>query len=56
MLRRDAVSGGTILISQIREAISIAAGEDDYQVPRPAADVTHATGEIAVMGTVTWPS
>ena len=56
VLRRDAVPGGTILINHIRVAISIAAGENDYTMPTAAADVTDATGEIAVMGTVTWPS
>lgn len=54
MLRRDAEPGGTILISHIREAISIAAGEHNHVLSSPAADVTHTTGQIATMGTVTW--
>ncbi|MDD9911665.1 MAG: baseplate J/gp47 family protein [Alphaproteobacteria bacterium] len=54
LLKREAEPGGTIKISHIREAISIAAGEDDHTLTSPTADVTHDTGEIAVLGTVTW--
>lgn len=54
MLRRDAEPGGTILISRVREAISIAAGETDHVLTVPSANVTHAPDEIATMGTVTW--
>jgi uncharacterized phage protein gp47/JayE len=54
MLRRDAVPGGTILISHIREAISIATGETDHVLTVPAGNVTHTTGQIATMGTITW--
>ena len=54
MLLRDAVPGGTIYLSRIREAVSIAAGETDNIVTDPAANVTHAAGEIATMGTITW--
>lgn len=54
LLRREAVPGGTILLSHLREAISIAAGEADHALTIPAANVTHATGEMAVPGTITW--
>lgn len=54
MLRRDAEPGGTILISHIREAISIATGEEDHVVSVPAGNVNHTTGQIATMGTITW--
>jgi uncharacterized phage protein gp47/JayE len=54
MLRRDAKPGGTILVSRIREAISIAAGETDHVLTTPNANVTHTTGQIATMGTITW--
>lgn len=54
LLRRDAEPGGTILISHIREAVSIAAGESDNIVSVPSANVTHTTGQIATMGTITW--
>lgn len=55
MLARDAEPGGTISLSRIREAISTATGESDHTMTVPAADVTHAFGEIAVLGTITWP-
>lgn len=54
MIRRAAEPGGTILISHIREAISLAAGETNHVLTVPAADVTHTTGQIATMGTITW--
>ena len=45
---------GTIPLSQINEAISLAAGETDHVLSVPAADVTVTTGEMAIRGTVTW--
>lgn len=54
LLTREAEPGGTILLSHIKEAISIAAGEYDHALTLPAADVDHDTGEIATMGVVTW--
>lgn len=54
LLRREAEPGGAILVSHIREAISIAAGEVDHALVAPVADVAHATGEIAVFGAITW--
>lgn len=59
LLRREAEPGdglnsGTILLSHIREAISLAAGETDYTLTAPNADVVPAAGEIATMGVITW--
>ena len=54
LIRREAEPGATILISKIREAVSIAAGEGDNTVTTPSADVTHATAEIATFGVITW--
>lgn len=54
MIYRDAVPGGTILVSRIREAVSLATGESDNVITVPAANVNHATGEIAVPGVITW--
>lgn len=54
LIRREAEPGGTILISYIREAISLATGETDHVLTVPAADVTHTTGQMATMGTITW--
>lgn len=54
LLRRESEPGGTILLSHLREAISLAAGEHDHVLSVPAADVTHSAGELAVLGTLTW--
>jgi len=53
-LSREAEPGGTIYLSRLREAISIAAGEFNHSLTVPAADKTHAATEIAVPGTITW--
>lgn len=54
LLRRDAEPGSTILISRIREAVSIAAGESDNSVTAPSANVEHDPAEIATFGVITW--
>lgn len=54
LLRREAQPGGTLLISHIREAISIAAGETDHIITVPNANVVRATGEISTFGVITW--
>ncbi len=54
LLRREAEPGTTILLSHLREAISIATGETDSVLVSPSANVEHTTGQIAVLGTITW--
>ena len=54
LLMREATPGGTILLSHIRAAISAAVGETDYLLLSPVANVTRATGEMSIMGTITW--
>lgn len=54
LLLRVAEPGATIRISNIYEAISLATGERSHTITSPAADKTHATGEIAVPGTITY--
>ncbi|WP_439861637.1 baseplate J/gp47 family protein [Pseudomonas sp. MBLB4136] len=54
LLRREAEPGGTILRTHIAEAISTAVGETDHVLQAPAANVTHAAGEMAVFGSITW--
>lgn len=54
MIRREGQPGGTILLSHIREAISLAAGETNNVVSSPVADFTAAAGEIPVLGAVTF--
>lgn len=53
-IRRDGAPGGTIRRSRLIEAISRAAGETYHALTIPAADVAHSTGEIPVLGTVTY--
>jgi uncharacterized phage protein gp47/JayE len=53
-LGREAEPGGTIYLSRLREAISIATGEYRHDLVSPVADVVAATGHIAVLGTITW--
>lgn len=50
----DGAGRGTILISQIRTAIGIAEGVEDYVLTVPAADVVPAVGELATVGPITW--
>lgn len=54
LIARDSAPGGTIRRSRLIEAISRAAGESFHDMTVPSADVTHAAGEIAVPGTVTF--
>ncbi|MGJ8619623.1 MAG: baseplate J/gp47 family protein [Methylophilaceae bacterium] len=54
LIQREGEPGATLLLSHIRESISISAGENNYVMTTPSADVTHSTGEIPVMGTITW--
>ena len=50
----DGAGSGTILLSHIQEAISLAAGETDHTLVAPAANVTLNSGEMAVFGAITW--
>ena len=54
LLVREAQPGGTILVSHLREAISVAAGETNHILTSPTSDVLHDPGEIPVLGTITW--
>ena len=52
LLFREAEPGGTILISHIREAISIAAGESDHELISPNGNQHALPGNIFVTGSV----
>lgn len=54
LLTREAAPGATILLSHIREAISIAAGETDHVLTVPSANVVHTSAQMASMGAITW--
>lgn len=46
--------GVTVLLSQNELAVGNAAGVTDFTLTVPAADVAHATGALATLGTITW--
>ena len=55
MLARDAHPGGyTLALSKIREAISIAPGEEKHVLVSPTADIVHPVGFLPIVGTITW--
>lgn len=53
-MRRESEPGATLYISQINEAISIAAGEVDHILHAPVVNVVYAQNEIGTFGTITW--
>jgi len=54
LYRREAVPGGTMLLSHQREAISSAAGETDHVMTVPAANQAHSAGQFPTLGVITW--
>lgn len=54
VLQREAYPGGTLLLSHLREAISVAAGETNNVLAAPVADVVYSAGQMPVLGTITW--
>lgn len=51
---RTTKSGGTLLFSHMREAISLAAGETDHVLTSPADNVVAAVGHVPTFGGITW--
>ena len=54
LLTREGQPGGILLLSHLRSAISAAAGEWDYELLSPSSNVLLGSGQIPVLGTVTW--
>jgi len=54
LIEREGGPGETIYLSEIREAISLATGEEYHDLISPVADITTATNKIHVLGTVTF--
>lgn len=52
--RRESRPAGTLKISHIREAVSIAAGETDNSVEAPIANVVAAPGHMLTFGGIEW--
>lgn len=51
---RTTEPGGTVALSQLSEAISLAAGESEHTLTDPVANVVLPTGSIARLGTLTF--
>jgi len=54
LIFRDAEPGGTLLLSRINEAISLAQGETDHVLNSPSANVVSAPGQLVSLGAITW--
>lgn len=54
LVDREGEPGGTLLISRIRSAISLAPGVQDYDLQWPTANVEHGTGVLPVWGGAQW--
>ncbi len=54
LLRQESEPGEPLLISHIREAISLASDEYDHVLVSPSANVTQTTGHMATFGSITW--
>lgn len=54
LFARESEPGAVLRISHLREAVSLAPGEQDHAVLAPAADVVPATHEMPVPGTITF--
>jgi uncharacterized phage protein gp47/JayE len=52
--RREGVPGQKLLISHIRAAISLAAGEVDHVLAAPDADIEPEVGEVPIFGGIEW--
>lgn len=51
---REAKPAGTLLLSHMREAISVSPGEKDNVLLSPATDLVFTTGLMPVLGDITW--
>lgn len=50
----EAEPGGTLRLSRVSAAVSLAAGEVWHRITAPAADVARAPGQVSALGTVTF--
>ena len=54
LILRDGGPGETLYLSRITEAISLAESEVKHRVDVPIADVTASTGQVHILGTITF--
>ena len=55
LIRREAIPGGTLLLSHINEAISTATGEEDHAINLAANVASNGANYLIVLGDITWP-
>jgi len=55
LIRREYIPGGTLTLSHVREAISRAAGENDYVITL-SANLTYTSSQYPTWGVPTWPA
>lgn len=56
LILREGAPGEELLLSHVREAISNAPGEHDFELTTPAANVALPAGTIPALGVITWPT
>lgn len=54
LIWREAALGSSVLLTHMREAISLAEGELDHTMTVPVANVVCLSNEIATFGAITW--
>jgi uncharacterized phage protein gp47/JayE len=52
--KREAIPGGTLFLSRIKQAISTATGEFDHVLVTPSANVVSSFGDLSTLGTITF--
>lgn len=53
-LRREAEPSGLVIVSHLRESISLAQGEEDHVLLSPTANIQMPRGHLAVPGAIRW--
>lgn len=54
LFAREAEPGGTMYLSRMNEAVSLAAGEFDHAIRAPAANIVALSGQMPMLGTVSF--
>lgn len=54
LFTREGIPGGTIYLSWIWEAISLATGNKHHVLTSPSADIVLSTGALPILGTITY--
>lgn len=54
LVRREGGPGSTLLVSHVREAISLAAGETDHTLGWPIGSIVVGDDKLLTLGTITW--